>query len=86
MLVDDAQLLDDGSVALVHQLVQEKTCSLVASVRTPGLVPDPVIALWKDGRAERIDLGSWTEAETAACSPPCWAGQSRGAPSGGCGS
>ena len=33
MLVDDAHLLDDGSAALVHQLVQEKTCSLVELLR-----------------------------------------------------
>src|SRR5215471_4518420 len=56
LVVDDAQLLDDGSAVLVHQLVQEETCSVLASVRTPGPAPDPVTALWKDGLAERIDL------------------------------
>jgi DNA-binding CsgD family transcriptional regulator len=66
LVVDDAQLLDDGSAALVHQLVQERTCSVVASMRTPGPAPDPVTALWKDGLAERIDLDCWDEAETGA--------------------
>ena len=66
LVVDDAQLLDDGSAALVHQLVQESSCSVVASVRTPGPAPDPVTALWKDGLAERIDLACWDEAETEA--------------------
>ncbi len=66
LVVDDAQLLDDGSAALVHQLVQEETCSVLASVRTPGPAPDPVTALWKDGLAERIDLACWDEAETEA--------------------
>ena len=45
LVVDDAQLLDDASAALVHQLVQERACSVVATVRTPGPVPDPVTAL-----------------------------------------
>ncbi len=32
-------------------------------MRTPGPAPDPVIALWKEGLAERIDLGVLTEQE-----------------------
>jgi DNA-binding CsgD family transcriptional regulator/tetratricopeptide (TPR) repeat protein len=66
LVVDDAQLLDDGSAALVHQLVHERTCSVLASVRTPGPAPEPVTALWKDGLAERIELRCWTEAQTEA--------------------
>ena len=65
LAVDDAHLLDDGSAALVHQLVRERSCSVLASLRTPGPVPDSVTTLWKDGLAERIDLRPWTEAETA---------------------
>jgi DNA-binding CsgD family transcriptional regulator len=64
LLVDDAQHLDDGSAALVQQLVQARTCSVLLSLRTPGPAPEPVTALWKDGLAERIDLVSWTERET----------------------
>ena len=66
LVVDDAQFLDEGSAALVHQLVQKGACSVLAGVRTPGPAPDPVTALWKDGLAERIDLGSWGEADTEA--------------------
>jgi DNA-binding CsgD family transcriptional regulator len=66
LLVDDAQHLDDGSAALVQQLVQARTCSVLLSLRTPGPAPEPVTALWKDGLAERIDLVSWTEPETEA--------------------
>jgi DNA-binding NarL/FixJ family response regulator len=66
LVVDDAQFLDEGSAALVHQLVREEACSVLASLRTPGPVPDPVTALWKDGLADRIDLRSWGEAETEA--------------------
>jgi DNA-binding CsgD family transcriptional regulator len=63
LVVDDAHLLDDGSAALVHQIVQEGSCSVLASVRTPGPTPDPVTALWKEGLAERIDLGVLSEEE-----------------------
>jgi DNA-binding CsgD family transcriptional regulator len=63
LVVDDAHLLDDGSAALVHQIVQAGSCSVLASVRTPGPAPDPVTALWKEGLAERIDLGVLSEEE-----------------------
>jgi DNA-binding CsgD family transcriptional regulator len=66
LIIDDAQHLDDGSATLVHQLVQAGTCSVLASVRTPGPVPDQVTALWKDRLAERIELGTWTESQTGA--------------------
>jgi len=66
LVVDDAQFLDEGSAALVHQLVQKGACSVVASLRTPGPAPEPVTALWKDGLAERIDLTTWGEQETEA--------------------
>jgi DNA-binding NarL/FixJ family response regulator len=63
LLVDNAHLLDDGSAALVHQLVNTASCSVVASVRTPGSAPDPVTALWTDGLADRIDLSPLSEEE-----------------------
>lgn len=74
LIVDDAQFLDEGSAALVHQLVAERTCSLLASLRTPGPAPDPVTALWKDGLAERIDLGLWGEQQTGAVLSACLGG------------
>jgi DNA-binding CsgD family transcriptional regulator len=66
LVVDDAQLLDDGSAALLFQLAQQPACSILASLRTPGPAPDPVTTLWKDGLAERIDLTPWSETETEA--------------------
>jgi DNA-binding NarL/FixJ family response regulator len=63
LVVDDAQLLDDGSAALVYQLVQAASCSVLATVRTPGSAPGPVTALWKDGLAERVDLNPLSEAD-----------------------
>jgi DNA-binding CsgD family transcriptional regulator len=63
LVVDDAHLLDDGSAALVHQLVREASCNLVASVRTPGPAPDPITTLWKDELADRLDIDALSEAE-----------------------
>lgn len=66
LVVDDAHLLDDGSAALVHQLVLTGVCSVIATVRTHEPAPDPVTSLWKDNLAERIELDPLDEAETGA--------------------
>ena len=57
VFVDDAHLLDGGSATLVHQLALTGTATVVVTVRSGEMVPDPVVALWKDGPAERIELG-----------------------------
>jgi DNA-binding CsgD family transcriptional regulator len=56
MFVDDAHLLDDGSAILIHQLAAMPAATVLATVRSGEMVPEPVTALWKDGLAERIDL------------------------------
>lgn len=66
LVVDDAHLLDDGSAALVHHLVESARCSLLANIRTPGRAPDPITALWKDGLADRLDLDVLNEEEVEA--------------------
>jgi DNA-binding CsgD family transcriptional regulator len=63
VVVDDAQLLDSVSATLVHQLATQARCSLVATVRTPGTTPDPITSLWKDARADRIELAPLAEEE-----------------------
>jgi DNA-binding CsgD family transcriptional regulator len=57
ILVDDAHNLDDLSATLVHQLVVTNTAFVLATVRVGEHAPDPVVALWKDGLVERIELG-----------------------------
>ncbi|MFL6271561.1 MAG: AAA family ATPase, partial [Actinomycetes bacterium] len=63
--VDDAHLLDDASAALVHQLALRGLAVVVATVRTGEPAPDPVIALWKDGPARRLDLSALPPLATA---------------------
>ena len=57
VFVDDAHLLDAGSATLVHQLALTRAATVVATVRSGEAAPDPVVALWKDGSAERIEVG-----------------------------
>lgn len=56
LLVDDAHLLDDASATLVHQLVSSRSAFVIATVRTKEPAPDPIVALWKDELAERLEL------------------------------
>lgn len=56
LLLDDAHLLDQGSAALLLQLVLEGVVSPVVAVRGGEPTPDPVTALWKDGLLTRVDL------------------------------
>jgi DNA-binding CsgD family transcriptional regulator/tetratricopeptide (TPR) repeat protein len=65
LVVDDAQLLDEGSAALVHQLVVARSCAVIVTVRVSEPIPDTVTTLWKDDLASRLDLGPLTEAEVA---------------------
>ena len=57
VFVDDAHLLDNGSAILLHHLALTRAATVLATVRSGEAVPDPVVALWKDGPAERIEVG-----------------------------
>lgn len=65
LVVDDAHLLDEASATLIHQLAASARAGLIATVRVPHPAPDPITALWKDGLAERLDIGPLTEPEVA---------------------
>src|SRR5437763_11213560 len=56
LCVDDAHLLDHASATLLHHLVVNSVAFVVATVRIGEPTPDPVVALWKDDLAERLDL------------------------------
>jgi DNA-binding CsgD family transcriptional regulator len=59
--VDDAHLLDNHSATLVLQLAMAIPSFVVATIRTGESVPDPVVALWKEGLAERVEVGPLDE-------------------------
>ena len=54
--IDDAHLLDDASAALVHQLAVRRDVFVLVTVRTGERTPDPIVALWKEGLAVRLEL------------------------------
>ena len=56
VVVDDAQWLDPGAAALVHQLVLTGAAQVLLTVRTDEHGPDPIVACWKDGLTERLEL------------------------------
>ncbi|MFC4692627.1 helix-turn-helix transcriptional regulator [Geodermatophilus arenarius] len=63
LAVDDAHLLDQMSVTLLHQLAASGAVMLVLTVRTGATEPDPAAPLWKDGLADRIHLEPLRRAE-----------------------
>ncbi|GIJ24459.1 AAA family ATPase [Micromonospora lutea] len=75
LLVDDAHLLDEVSAAVVHQLVVERSVSLLATLRIDELgtgfsaapatsTAGSVTQLWKDRDVLRIDLAPLSDADT----------------------
>ncbi|HVE26232.1 MAG TPA: AAA family ATPase, partial [Sporichthya sp.] len=56
LFVDDAQLLDEVSAGLIHTLVASEAVTVVLTVRSGEVTPEPVTALWKDDLAVRVEL------------------------------
>ena len=56
VFVDDAHLLDDSSAALTHLLATRDDVCVLATLRSGEVASDPIVALWKDGLAERLEL------------------------------
>jgi DNA-binding CsgD family transcriptional regulator len=63
LCVDDGQLLDDGSAALVHQLVAAGEAFAVVTVRLGEAAPDALQALWKDELCELVQLEALSRPE-----------------------
>ncbi|WP_219416987.1 helix-turn-helix transcriptional regulator [Pseudonocardia nigra] len=64
LAVDDAHLLDDLSLTLLHQLATAGQVALVVTTRGGGSSsPDPLAALWKDGLATRVELQALARAD-----------------------
>ncbi|HEX8803525.1 MAG TPA: AAA family ATPase, partial [Acidimicrobiales bacterium] len=56
LFVDDAHLLDDASATLVHTVAATGAATVLATVLAGEPAPDPIVTLWKDGLAERVEL------------------------------
>jgi DNA-binding CsgD family transcriptional regulator len=63
LCVDDGQLLDDVSAALVHQAVAARQAFVVVTLRVGEPPPDAVRALWKDELCELVELGELARGE-----------------------
>jgi len=63
--VDDVQLLDGVSAVLVHQLVSCGVASVVLTARSGESVPDPILGLWKDDLAVRVELQPLSRGEVS---------------------
>ncbi|MET0694132.1 MAG: LuxR C-terminal-related transcriptional regulator [Propionibacteriaceae bacterium] len=64
LVVDDAQLLDAQSAAVLLSLVTAKSLRLLATMRTGGAPSDAVTALWKEQLIDRLDLEPLDRAAT----------------------
>jgi len=65
LVIDDAHLLDDASATLVGHLAARRTTAMAVAVRSGEPCPDPVVALWKDRGAVRLELQPVSELEAA---------------------
>jgi DNA-binding CsgD family transcriptional regulator len=64
LAVDDAQLLDPMSAALVLHLAMADAVFIVATMRTGEPCPDAVRSLWKDAGAMLLELAPLSASET----------------------
>jgi DNA-binding CsgD family transcriptional regulator len=62
--VDDGQLLDPASAALVHHLVDTAAAFVVTTVRSGAPCPDAIVTLWKERLVPRLELAGLGEADT----------------------
>ena len=65
LCVDDAQLLDPTSAALVLHLATSGAAFVLATVRAGEPRPDAVDALWKDAGLQLVELDALDEPQTA---------------------
>ncbi len=71
LVVDDAHLLDDLSVALVHRLATTGAASVLVTVRTGERQPAGVVALSRDGLLPRLELQPLGRTEFGALVAGC---------------
>lgn len=62
--VDDGQLLDPTSAALVLHLVNTAAAFVVTTVRSGDPCPDAIVNLWKDSHVPRLELAGLGKSDT----------------------
>jgi DNA-binding CsgD family transcriptional regulator/tetratricopeptide (TPR) repeat protein len=65
VMIDDAHLLDEASAGLVHSMVASGWAFVLATLRSGEPRPAALTAIWKDGFAERVELGVLDASQTA---------------------
>lgn len=75
LVVDDAHLLDDASATLVLQVALGRRAFVLATVRTGEACPDPVVSLWKDGLATRVEVDGLDDHEIGSFAEVVLGGQ-----------
>ena len=75
LVIDDLPRLDVPSAALVHQVVTERLCAVLGTVRTGEAAPDAVEALLDGDDAVRIDVPSLTAQEVGVLIEAALGGQ-----------
>ncbi|MGW6422428.1 LuxR C-terminal-related transcriptional regulator [Nocardia sp. NPDC055053] len=65
LVIDDANLLDEQSALVVHQIVRSAKASVLLTLRHGELAPDALSGLWKDQLLLRLDLQPLSQLETA---------------------
>jgi DNA-binding CsgD family transcriptional regulator len=66
LAVDDAHLLDDLSIFVVHQLVQRNAAKVVLTVRDGEPVPSALQEVWTSAQFDRLDVQPLSLDETTA--------------------
>jgi DNA-binding NarL/FixJ family response regulator len=66
LVVDDAHLLDPLSLVVIDELVVAGSVFLLATARSTEELSDGVTALWRSGRATRVDLAALTRDQVDA--------------------
>ncbi|MEZ5371904.1 MAG: LuxR C-terminal-related transcriptional regulator [Microthrixaceae bacterium] len=66
LMIDDAHLLDEASVALVHHLIHATPLSVLLTVRADTRAPADIARLWANDRVETLELANLDEYDTAA--------------------
>ena len=64
--VDDAHLLDDLSIFVLHQIVQRGAAKVVLTVRDGEPIPAGIPDVWKGGHFDRLDLQPLSRDETTS--------------------